>query len=314
MSALRLTPEHDAPMLHDESMTFGHAIDLYIADMRAEGRMTSDKTERTYRDCLYLHADDVGNRDPRYTNRQDVRKTLRRWENPNAQRTRRAALVGFYDWAMQELEPGRKDNPARQTRPPRKRKSTVYRMTREETAAFMLAARTQREQRIAYLGVCAGVRLQELQGLQGRHFKRAGYVWVSADIGKGGRERWIPVLVDLLPLVEDRGARRVRHPAERWRDPGHNKTKAALLKRPASRQAFRTVVETLGERAGIHAHLVRHAFADHVARQAGVRSAQFLLGHATLGTTEAYIGEPTLDELTAATEGVSFLDDKRTGV
>jgi site-specific recombinase XerD len=156
--------------------------------------------------------------------------------------------------------------------------------------------------------------LQELQGLQGRHFKRAGYVWVSADIGKGGRERWIPVLVDLLPLVEDRGARRVRHPAERWRDPGHNKTKAALLKRPASRQAFRTVVETLGERAGIHAHLVRHAFADHVARQAGVRSAQFLLGHATLGTTEAYIGEPTLDELTAATEGVSFLDDKRTGV
>jgi integrase len=145
---------------------------------------------------------------------------------------------------MQELEPGRKHNPARQTRPPRKRKSAVYRMTREETAAFMLAARTQREQRIAYLGVCAGVRLQELQGLQGRHFKRAGYIWVSADIGKGGRERWIPVLVDLLPLVED--IRRTVAPdeyvipAERWRDPGHNKTNAALLNRRPGRRSVRS--------------------------------------------------------------------------
>jgi integrase/recombinase XerC len=308
-------------MMLPENMTFGHAIDLYIVDMRAEGRMTSEKTERAYRDCLNQHAHDVNNRDPRYTNREDVKRTLRRWTNPNTQRVRRACLVSFYDWTMQELEPGRKDNPARQTRSPRKRKSTVYRMTRDETAAFMLAASTQREQRIAYLGVCAGVRLQELQGLQGRHFQRPGYIWVSADIGKGGRERWIPVLVDLFPLVESIRATVAPDeyviPAERWRDPGVNKTKAALRKRPASRQAFRTVVEELGRRAGIHAHLhphlMRHAFADHVARQAGVRRAQFLLGHATLGTTEAYIGEPTLDELTAATEGVSFLNE-RTGV
>jgi integrase/recombinase XerC len=223
---------------------------------------------------------------------------------------------------MQELEPGRKDNPARQTRPPRTRKPSVYRMTRAEAAAFMLAARTQREQRIAYLGIGAGVRLQEMQGLQGRHFQRPGYIWISADIGKGGKERWIPVLVDLFPLVEDIRARVAADeyviPAQRWRDPGHNTRRLDLTRKPASRQVFRTVVETLGQRAGIdahlHPHLMRHAFADHVARTAGVRNAQFLLGHANLGTTEAYIGKPTLDELTAATEGVSFLDDKRTGV
>ena len=158
--------------------------------------------------------------------------------------------------------------------------------------------------------------------MRGQHFKRPGYIWISADIGKGGRERWIPVLVDLVPLVEEIRSSVAPDecviPAERWRDPGHNKIKAELTKRPASRQVVRTVVQTLGKRAGIHAqlhpHLMRHAFADHVAREAGVRNAQFLLGHATLGTTEAYIGEPTLDELTAATEGVSFLHDKRTGV
>lgn len=220
-SAPTLAP--DAPMLQ-ESMTFGHAIDLYIKDMWAEGRITSAKTEVSYRACLNLHAEDVGNRDPRYTNRDGVKRTLRRWTNPNTQRVRRGCLVSFYDWAMQELEPGRKDNPARQTRAPRTKKPTVYRMTRQEAAAFMLAAQTQREQRIAYLGIGAGLRLQEIQGLQGRHFKRAGYIWISADIGKGGRERWIPVLVDLFPLVEDIRATVAADeyviPAQRWRDPG----------------------------------------------------------------------------------------------
>jgi integrase len=125
------------------------------------------------------------------------------------------------------------------------------------------------------------------------------------------------VLVDLLPLVEEIRSTVATDeyviPAE-WRDPGRNKSKTELRKRPASRQAFRTVVEALGERAGINAHLtphlMRHAFADHVAREAGVRHAQFLLGHAMLGTTEAYLGTPTLDELAAATQGVSFLNER----
>jgi integrase len=104
-------------------------------------------------------------------------------------------------------------------------------------------------------------------------------------------------------------------PAERWRDPGANKIKVPLRKRPASRQVLRTVVETLGERAGIAAHItphmMRHACADHVARQAGVHIAKALLGHADIGTTQAYLGTPTLDELTATTRGITFL---RTGV
>jgi integrase len=131
-----------------------------------------------------------------------------------------------------------------------------------------------------------------------------------------------PVLVDLFPLVEEiRSMVAVDEyviPAQRWRDPGHNTRRIDLEHRPASRQVFRTVVETLGQRAGIHAHLhlhvMRHAFGDHVARYAGMRNAQFLLGHANVGTTEIYVGEPTLDELTAAIEGLSFLNPGRTGV
>ena len=81
-------------------------------------------------------------------------------------------------------------------------------------------------------------------------------------------------------------------------------------KHPMSPKALWELVGRVGERAGVGAHmrphLLRHAYADHVARQAGVRTAQFLLGHANLATTELYLGKPTLDELTTAVSGFAF--------
>jgi hypothetical protein len=60
----------------------------------------------------------------------------------------------------------------------------------------------------------------------------------------------------------------------------------------------------------LHAHLtphsMRHAFGDHVARHAGIKNAQALLGHADVGTTQMYTGAPTLDELAKAIEGYRF--------
>jgi site-specific recombinase XerD len=314
-------------------MRLSDAIDAFVADMRAEGRMNSDATERNYRIALNWHADDVDDRDPRWTDREDVKRTLARWPNANTRRKNRSILVAFYDWTMQELEPGRKDNPARQTRAPKARKPQIYRMTRSEVVAFLAAATTIRERRVAFLGVCAGLRNYELRHLQRRHFERAGWVHVSADIGKGGRERWVPVLPELEPVVAEilrtvgptawvpgRGGRpgawvgEYVLPAERWRDPGVNTRRIDIKLQPASRQVLRTVVEELGRRAGIHAHitphLMRHAFGDHVARYAGIKNAQALLGHADVGTTQSYTGAPTLDELEAAIRGYVF-DDSR---
>lgn len=307
-------------------MTFNEAIDLYIADMRAQGRINSDRTEYGYRECLGYHSDDVANRDPRYTNRADVKKTLRRWAHPNTQSVRRACLVSFYDWTMQELEPGRKDNPARQTVSPRRRKAVVYRMTRSEVAAFLAAPITSRERRAAFLGVCAGLRNKELRSLQRRHFERPGWVWVSADIGKGGRERWIPVLPDLEPVVAeilatvgpsefdpDTGEWEGEYviAAGAWGDPGVNRRLQERRDRRSSSESLRLLVIALGRRAGISArigpHTMRHAFGDHVARFAGMRQAQFLLGHASIGTTETYVGQPTLDELAVAVRGMSLM-------
>ena len=56
---------------------FIRAIDRYIDDQCAEGRINSPHTEREYRYVLGRHADDVDNRDPAYTNREDCKRTLK---------------------------------------------------------------------------------------------------------------------------------------------------------------------------------------------------------------------------------------------
>ena len=76
-------------------MTFDHAAEFFIADMRALGRLTTDRSADEYRRALLQHAEDAGTADPRATTRDDAKRTLRRWRHPNTQRRRRSILVSF---------------------------------------------------------------------------------------------------------------------------------------------------------------------------------------------------------------------------
>ncbi len=99
-------------------------------------------------------------------------------------------------------------------------------------------------------------------------------------------------------------------PAQRFRNPPFNTEQQDLLRRSSSSQALRQLVMRVAGRAGIAAHMyphaLRHGFAEQIARRADTRSAQHLLGHANLGTTDTYLGKPTLDEMVAAVAGVSY--------
>ena len=80
-----------------------------------------------------------------------------------------------------------------------------------------------------------------------------------------------------------------------------------------SANALRSIVARVGIRAGIVApvtpHMMRHGFADFVGREAGVHNASALLGHASIATTQIYLGSPTPDDLTAAISQVTFGSD-----
>ena len=293
-------------------MTFREAIDLFMLDMTQQGRIRSPRSERSYRDVLLRHAEDVENRDPAKTGRTDVKRTLARWPHPNSRSVNHSVLRSFYDWAMEEGH--RKDNPARQVRKARRRETSVYRLTHGEALKMLGAVKNTRERRAIYLGICAGLRNRELRGLRGRHFQREGWVWVSPDIAKGERERWVPVIADLEPIVaeirENVGPDEYVLPAQRFRDVGFNREQMDKAKWPSSAQSLYYLVKRVGKRAGIaapvHPHLLRHAFADLIARFAGMRNAQALLGHKTIGTTEGYLSKPAMAQLAEAVAGFSL--------
>jgi integrase/recombinase XerD len=294
---------------------FRDAVEGYIADQFATGRFGSPHTEKGYRRTLHAHADDVGNRDPSKCNRDDVKRTLARWKNPNTRALAHAHLVSFYDWLMEEGY--RKDNPARHVRRSRRRKPVVYRMTREEVRAFRAAARGDREKALADLGLLAGLRLSEIQGMQGRHFRRPGWIWVSADIGKGTKERWVPVLPEFEPTWV-KIAQHVKDseyvlPLQRsfWADRDYvYRTDSS---QPMGDSSILRLVKTIATRAGISGrvttHTLRHAYIDHVTRFAGIKIAQFVAGHASVSTTEGYTGTPTLDEIRNALAEFGFGTD-----
>jgi integrase/recombinase XerC len=197
---------------------------------------------------------------------------------------------------------------------PRGREPSVHRLTGEETRRFLAAARGPAERRIAYLGVCAGLRRNELRLLRGRHFAREGWIWIPPELAKGGRERWVPVIPDLDPIVLDiRETTEAEHyvlPGTSWVKADRGRRPVAVPERPCHPKTLWRAVRRIGRRAGIatavHPHLLRHAFAEHITRGAGLRVAQAVLGHATIQTTEAYLDTLSLDELASAMATLTF--------
>jgi integrase/recombinase XerD len=288
-------------------MRFSDAISEYLCDQRHAGRINSQESIRTYRRVLDLHAQDTLD-GPASASREDVKRTLARWEHPNTRVLSHTVLTSFYDWMAAEGH--RTDNPARQVARTKMRKTTTVRLTRSEVEALIAACEMQRERWVILLGVCTGARAGEMSGFQGRHFAREGFVWFSADIAKGKRERWVPVLPELRPVVEEIRAsvRSDHYVIETYKN-------SSPVPRPRTFQishgSLAALIRRVAERAGIatrvYPHLLRHAYGDHVAKHAGLRVAQALMGHASVQTTASvYVDRPGLDELAASVADLSY--------
>jgi integrase/recombinase XerD len=288
-------------------MRWEQAIEEYLRDQRQAGRINSEESARSYRRALMLHAQDTP-AGPLASTREDMKRTLARWSYPNTRALQHSILTSFYDWTL--TEGLRQDNPARQVARAKTRKPTVARLTRWEVLAMIAACETTRERRLMLLGACAGARAVELKGFQGRHFDRPGFVWFSPDIAKGKRERWVPVLPELEPVIADiRATVGVNDVVIRACDNSGRNQRPPTYK--ISHNALGALVARIAHRAGIARHvtphLLRHAFGDHIARHAGLRAAQAMMGHASVNTTASvYVDRPGLEELAASVQGLRF--------
>jgi len=145
-----------------------------------------------------------------------------------------------------------------------------------------------RDRAMLELLYASGLRISELVGLTSSALNlRQGVLRI---VGKGGKERLVPVGQEALRWIE-------RYLASARGELVRGSPTAALFPsrrgRPMTRQTFWHAIKRYARAAGIERdvspHTLRHAFATHLLNHgADLRAVQMMLGHADLSTTQIY--------------------------
>lgn len=135
-----------------------------------------------------------------------------------------------------------------------------------------------------------GLRISEALGLRGAD---APLPSVLRIVGKGGKERVVPVLPAARDAVEAY-MRSCPHRTEA-KGPLFRGVRGGALTPGAIQKVMASARMQLGLPASATPHAMRHSFATHLLDAGGdLRAIQELLGHASLSTTQAYTAVDTL--------------------
>lgn len=202
-----------------------------------------------------------------------------------------SSLRRFYRWAVAAGR--REDDPTALIDMPRRGRPLPKTLGEDDVEALLAAPDTDtelglRDRAMLELLYATGLRVSELVRLETYQVKRRqGVVQV---VGKGGRERLVPVgdaALDWLEAYLRRG-----RPALL----GNRSADALFVTRRGramSRQNFWYLIRRYAKLAGIRTdlspHGLRHAFATHLLNHgADLRVVQMLLGHSDISTTQIY--------------------------
>lgn len=135
----------------------------------------------------------------------------------------------------------------------------------------------------------SGLRISEALGLKRREVPRPGEGDVLIVTGKGNKTRMVPVLQNVLALVQDYLAM-CPYPL-----PAEGPIFVGARGGPLSPRIIQLAMEQLRGALGLPdsatPHALRHSFATHLLSRGGdLRAIQELLGHASLSTTQIYTG------------------------
>ena len=211
---------------------------------------------------------------------------------PSTISRRISAARSFY--AHHVLVGTRRDNPAAELEPPRRRPKLPRTLSPREAERLIEAAagttpRALRDAALVELLYGAGLRVSEAVGLE-----RAGIDLEERLVrctGKGDKQRVVPVgraATEALRRYLSRGRPYLdrRHRPELFLNAQGG---------PLTRAGAFLILRRLAQKAGlepdrVHPHLLRHSFATHLLEGgADLRSVQEMLGHADLATTEIYL-------------------------
>lgn len=205
---------------------------------------------------------------------------------PNTRRCALASLRVFFGWLHAT---GRRDDNPAATLPNVRGIVGKPRPVPERALRLAVLAAGDRERLMLALGACAGLRRAEIATLRGDCLERDLEGWSLRIVGKGGRERIVPVSDDLAAMVEARGTG--------WTFPGQMRADGTPVR--GDRAAGHLSPARVGELVsallpdGWTTHTLRHRFASAAYRaDRDIRAVQELLGHASVATTQVYTAIP----------------------
>ena len=284
------------------------AIDRYLDDLWVQ-RGASPNTRAAYRRDLVAFAAWLGRRGLLAARKEDCLRFLaERHEAGFAARSSArwlSCVRGFYRWAFDRGWLA--DDPTARLEGPKLGRRLPRVMSEAQVEALLAApaldsALGLRDRTMLELLYATGLRVSELVALRVSLVnRRQGVVRI---VGKGGRERLVPVgdealgwieryVAEARPVLLGAVASDVMFPGRRGRT--------------MTRQTFWHAIKRHAARAGIELsispHTLRHAFATHlVDHGADLRAVQMMLGHADLSTTQIYthVAQSRLKALHAA--------------
>ena len=132
----------------------------------------------------------------------------------------------------------------------------------------------------------AGLRISEALSITLRDAPRAGVDSIRV-IGKGGKERIVPLLPAVARLIDDYVAQCPYRPTPQ--EPLFRGAKGGPLSPRIVQLAMERLRGALGLPDSATPHALRHSFATHLLGRGGdLRAIQELLGHSSLSTTQVY--------------------------
>ncbi len=155
----------------------------------------------------------------------------------------------------------------------------------EERETWILA----RDAAVMALLYGSGLRISEALGLKRREVPRPGEGDVLVVTGKGNKTRMVPVLHNVLALVQEYVAMCP------YALPPEGPIFVGARGGPLSPRIIQLAMERLRGALGLPdsatPHALRHSFATHLLSRGGdLRAIQELLGHSSLSTTQVYTG------------------------
>lgn len=216
-----------------------------------------------------------------------------------------AAIRSFHRWLRKENLSSA--NPAQHVHAPKPGLRLPKALTVAETEELLMAARGEgarpiRDAALLELLYATGARVSEVVSLSVDDFYEYGDITVVRLLGKGDKERMVPVGKYAMEALDAYLTR--SRPTLAAAGKGTHYLFLNLRGGVLSRQSVWEIIRKAAERAGItkevSPHTLRHSFATHLLEGgASVREVQELLGHASVTTTQVYtrLSPQTLQEV-----------------